>query len=271
MKSEYDEILPAIESNKLDLYFGLKAKESWNETYRELDRRRKILWSGDGKAPEDELIKTISSSRASSPFTSSVTQLYDSGMLNRSRSRGTSRRSPSPGKHPTPSPSYIDFGFESSYTTTTTTTTTIEKAGSLESMNKDCQVESFFNPTTSDFQSVESTPVNPDEGFLDPNVSLNQSEVIFPDNSEHEDSNLSASKREEEIINEDGTGTDNKVPSLEFSSLNRSEFSDSKQLVLSTGIEFDDDYNDDDEEDNDADLFKTTYDQLSPRATFLAG
>ena len=70
-------LLPAIKASQVGNYYGDDAKPKFYESYRELDRRRKILWADDGGAPEDELMKTIASTRAQSPFTSSVTSLRE--------------------------------------------------------------------------------------------------------------------------------------------------------------------------------------------------
>lgn len=91
MRSKYGQVLPAVEAKKIDLYFGETAKNSFRETYRELDRRRKIMWSVEGNSPEDELARSILAPRAQSPFTSSVSQLCDLGILDRTGSRSSRR------------------------------------------------------------------------------------------------------------------------------------------------------------------------------------
>ena len=73
----HETLLPAIKASQVGNYYGDEARPKFYTSYRELDRRRKILWADDGGAPEDELMKTIASSRAQSPFTASVTSIRE--------------------------------------------------------------------------------------------------------------------------------------------------------------------------------------------------
>ena len=69
-----DEVNKIIELKLVDKYFGEDAQVNWRQTYRQLDRRRKILLGR-----EAELYDTINMDRPLSPFIASVTKLLDAG------------------------------------------------------------------------------------------------------------------------------------------------------------------------------------------------
>ena len=225
-------LLPAIDRHQVGNYYGDEAKSRFYETYHKLDRRRKIMWSPEGDTPEDELMRTIAAPRPYSPFTGPLDLLREAG-ITRSRPSSKINSRISVITEGLPLKDSIDKRDFDSFRKNELKCVEAGKDGDFcETMTSEEHVEHKVVPASNESSDEVEISVAP---------SNNETEAIA--SFTVPDLNFSSSGVVSESLTKEGNGNIH-----------------SKEIV-----------NDGQESEDDELPEPGTYDQYSPRATFLAG